>query len=124
MTADTLDRLDPEGSGPDEGRAGDPDRLAPARAGGYKTATIDGEDLYELAAEIDRFFSAAKGKPSADVIIATGERAEYAMPAAAWAARSGDAVLFAKRDEIPRATVEALERHEKPNIFVLGPERR
>ena len=33
------------------------------------------------------------------------------MPAAAWAARSGDPVLFTGRDEVPEATIDALERH-------------
>jgi hypothetical protein len=56
------------------------------------------------------------------VIVTTGERAPYAMPAAAWAARSGDAVLFVKQGEIPPATARALQSHERPNIFVLGPE--
>ena len=55
-------------------------------------------------------------------MIASGERAEYAMPAAAMAARSGDAVLFAEQDELPARDGEALKRHEKPDVFILGPE--
>ena len=94
----------------------------PPEPGGYKTTTIDGEDVYELASEIDRFHSVATGEPSDDVMVASGERAEYAMPAAAMAARSGDAVLFAKRDELPAASVDALKRHEKPDVFIVGPE--
>ena len=44
------------------------------------------------------------------------------MPAAAMAARSGDAVILAERDELPAPSVEALSRHEKPDVFILGPE--
>ena len=84
---------------------------------------IEGDDPYERAAAIDRFFSAARGKPSANVVIVSGERAECAMPAAAWAARSGDSVLLVKRDAVPGATSKALREHEKPNIYVLGPEK-
>jgi hypothetical protein len=44
-----------------------------------------------------------------------------AAPAAAWAARSGDPVLFAGGDDLPQPTVEYLERHSKAPIYVLGP---
>jgi hypothetical protein len=44
------------------------------------------------------------------------------MPAAAWAARSGDAVLPVRRNAIPPPIVKALREHERPNVFVLGPE--
>ena len=121
VSKDTLDRLKPKGSDLSKDaqviRIGD----KPARPDGYKAAVIEGKDPYERAAAIDRFFSAAKGKPSANVIVASGEEAEYAMPAAAWAARSGDSVLLTARNTLPKATEKALKEHEKPGIFVLGP---
>ena len=83
---------------------------------------IEGKDPYERAAAIDRFFSAAKGKPSENVVVASGEKAEFAMPAAAWAARSGDSVLLTRKGTVPDATRKALREHDKPNIFILGPE--
>jgi hypothetical protein len=43
------------------------------------------------------------------------------MPAAAWAARSGDAVLLTRRRSVPAPTRKALKEHERPNIYVLGP---
>jgi hypothetical protein len=121
VTADTLERLAPKGSQLTRNRQVVLVGPKPPAPGKFKTATLNGKDPYELAAAIDRFFSAAKGKPSPNVIVTTGERAPYAMPAAAWAARSGDAVLFVKRGEIPPATARALQAHERPNIFVLGP---
>jgi len=121
VSKDTLERLDPKGSDLSKDaqviRIGD----APARPDGYKTAVIEGKDPYERAAAIDRFFSAAKGKPSTSVVVASGERAEFAMPAAAWAARSGDSVLLTREDELPPETRKALAEHEKPDIYVLGP---
>ena len=123
VSADTLDRLKPKGSDLSKDaqviRIGD----KPPRPSGYKTAVIEGKDPYERAAAIDRFFSAAKGKPSADVVIASGEDAEFAMPAAAWAARSGDSVLLTRKGSVPAATSKALREHDKPNIYVLGPDR-
>ncbi len=123
VTADTLKRLKPKGS--DLSRDAQVIRIGsvPPRPEGYKTAVIQGRDPYTRAAAIDRFFSAAKGKPSPSVVVASGEQAAYAMPAAAWAARSGDSVLFTRRNALPAATRRALRAHDKPNIFVLGPER-
>ncbi len=121
ITSDTLKQLKPKGSDLSKDaqviRIGD----KPARPEGFKTAVIEGDDPYERAAAIDRFFSAAKGKPSENVVVTTGEQAEFAMPAAAWAARSGDSVLLTRKGRLPDATRKALREHEKPNIYLLGP---
>jgi hypothetical protein len=121
-TKETLDRLKPQGSDLSKGaqviRVGE----GTARPGGYKTAVIPGKDPYERAAAVDRFFSAARGKPSGSVVVVSGERSEWAMPAAAWGARSGDAVLPVKHDSVPAPIRKALKEHSRPRIFVLGPE--
>ena len=70
---------------------------------GMHTAAIKGSDPYALAAGIDRFVSAAQGKTSADVVIASGDHPAYAMPAAGWAAESGDPVLFVNGSGVPAA---------------------
>jgi hypothetical protein len=123
VTEDTLERLDPRGS--DLSEDAQVIRIGPdvARPEGYKTALVQGEDPYERAAAIDRFFSAARGRPSNDVVLYSGERAEWAMPAASWAARSGDAALPVEADSIPRPVARALADHERPNVYLLGPER-
>jgi ell wall binding domain 2 (CWB2) len=123
VTEDTLERLDPRGS--DLSEDAQVIRIGPdvARPEGYKTALIQGENPYKRAAAIDRFFSAARGRPSGDVVLYSGERAEWAMPAASWAARSGDAVLPVEADSIPRPVARALADHERPNVYLLGPER-
>jgi hypothetical protein len=121
VTKATLDRLDPPG---DQLLKGSQTLLvgsAPPAPSGRKSTDLGGSDPYSEAAAVDHFFSVAKGRPSKDVIIASGEQAPYAMPAAAWAARSGDAVLFVRRNGIPPPTRQALLQHQKPNIWVLGP---
>jgi hypothetical protein len=121
-TSDVIDRLQPKGS--DLAREAQVIRIGPKPPApkGMKTGKITANDPYATAAAIDRFFTAIRGKPSSHVIVASGEQAPYAMPAAAWAARSGDSVLFTKQNQIPKATLRALARHDKPDIYVLGPE--
>jgi hypothetical protein len=123
VTQDVLDRLSPRGS--DLSRDAQVIRIGAdtARPEGYKTALIEGDNPFAAAAAIDRFFSAARAQPSNDVILYSADRGEFAMPAAAWAARSGDAVLPVRRNSIPAPIVKALREHDRPNVFVLGPER-
>jgi hypothetical protein len=122
VTEDVLERLSPKGS--DLSRDAQVIRVGSdvARPDDFKTALIQGRDPFERAAAIDRFFSAARGRPSNDVVLYSAEEPEFAMPAASWAARSGDAVLPVRRRAIPPAIVRALREHERPNVFVLGPE--
>jgi len=123
VTADTLDRLAPTGS--DLSKDAQVIRVGQevARPEGFKTAVIPGGDEYRRAAAIDRFFSAARGRPSGDVVLYSGDRPEWAMPAAAWAARSGDAALPVKARSIPAAVAKAIAAHERPNVYLLGTER-
>jgi putative cell wall-binding protein len=122
VTSETLDRLKPKGaqlaSGAQAILVGD----KPGPPQGLKAARIKGGDPYAVAVAVDKFSSVAKGKPSGDVVVASAESPEYSIPAAAWSARSGDSVLFTKKDSVPAATLAALKEHQKPNIFLLGPE--
>jgi hypothetical protein len=123
VSKDVLEHLDPKGS--DLSKDAQVIRVGPdvARPDGYKTALIEGDTPFERAAAIDRFYSAARGKPSNDLILYSADDAEFAMPAAAWAARSGDSVLPVHRNRIPAPVLKALAEHSKPNVFVLGPEK-
>ncbi|HZU41011.1 MAG TPA: cell wall-binding repeat-containing protein [Solirubrobacteraceae bacterium] len=119
-TSDALGELAPTGAGPIDGaqviRVGDvpvPSKL--------KATAIAGRDPASLAAAIDRFASAAAGHPSPDVVIASTSDATYAMPAAGWAAESGDPILFVTGSSVPAATAQALVAHQHPHIYVLGP---
>jgi hypothetical protein len=55
------------------------------------------------------------------VVIASADSPAYAMPAAGWAAESGDPVLFVNSSGIPTETQQALLSHQMPHIYVLGP---
>jgi hypothetical protein len=55
------------------------------------------------------------------VVIASAENPAYAMPAAGWAAESGNPILFVSASGVPAATQQALLSHQKPHIYVLGP---
>lgn len=94
---------------------------APPEPKDLKTDRIAGADPFSLAAAIDRFLAAAKGKPSDAVVVVAADQPKYGIPAAAWAAKSGDPVLFVAHDEVPTATEAALKTHAHPRIFVLGP---
>ncbi len=119
-TADALRTLAPTGSGAAGGaqviRVGD----VPSPSG-LRSASVSGRDPYTLAAELDRFASAARGNTSANVVVASADDAAYAMPAAGWAAESGDPVLFVNHSGVPRPTGQALLSHRSPHIYVLGP---
>lgn len=119
-TTDALAELAPTGSGAVGGAQ--VIRVGPVAAPkGLRAAQIKGTDPYALAAGIDRFVSAVQGKTSSDVVIASAQNAAYAMPAAGWAAESGDPVLFVSSSSVPAATRQALLAHQKPHIYVLGP---
>jgi hypothetical protein len=83
--------------------------------------SIEGQNPYTLAAGIDRLQSAAQGRPSGTVVVASADDPAYAMPAAGWAAESGDPILFVSGSGIPPATRQALESHLHPHIYVVGP---
>jgi len=92
-----------------------------ARPAGLRTTEIAGRDPFALARAIDAFQTAARGSPSDRVVVVSADAAAFAMPAAAWAAKAGDPVLFVRRDEVPAETKAALLAHDQPHIYVLGP---
>jgi hypothetical protein len=122
-TASALSELAPTGSPAINGAqvidVGDVPKPA-----GERAATISGSSPYAVAAAIDRFVTATGGgKAAANVIVASGETADaaYAMPAAGYAAESGDPILFVTSSGVPEATRQALLAHQNPHIYVLGP---
>ena len=119
VTEDTLERLDPKGSdlskdaqviriGPDVRRA----RRATRRP------SIEGDDPVRARGR-DRpllLCRHAASRPTTWSSTRASSR-EYAMPAAAWAARSGDAVLPVRARRDPRSVRDGAKRHEKPDVF-------
>ena len=99
-SANALNLLAPSGTG--QIRGAQVIRVGPvASVRRLRTANIPGSDPYALAAAIDQFQTAAAGTPSPDVVIASADNPAYAMPAAGWAAESGDSVLFVSATGVP-----------------------
>jgi putative cell wall-binding protein len=92
-----------------------------AQAGGQKTTDIRGADPFALGRAIDAFLTAARGRSADRVIVASADKAPFAMPAAGYAAKSGDPVLFVTKDSVPADTRTALQSHRQPKIYLLGP---
>jgi hypothetical protein len=119
-TGQALEALDPQGNDATDnaqaftiGEATAPD--------GLKSTRVKAGEPAEVAAEIAALRDKLAGKPPQHVILASEAEAAFAIPAAAWAARSGDPVLFSGAKQLPKATAQALKRHPKVPIYVLGP---
>jgi hypothetical protein len=119
-TEQALDTLSPQGSSATGkaqafaiGSATAPDDL--------RTTEVKSTSPAGLAAAIatlrDKLFKSAP----AHIVLAPEEDSAFAMPAAAWSARSGDPVLFSGREKLPAATAKQLRSAAKTPVFVLGP---
>ena len=83
--------------------------------------SIEGSSPFALAAAIDAYEAKHRGKYAINVMVASADAPQYAMPAAGYAAESGEPVLFVTGSGVPEATRRALIAHHRPHIFVLGP---
>jgi hypothetical protein len=120
-TSEVLSALDPQGSDATGGAqvfaVGDAE--APSELS--KVTTVKASDAASTAAAIETLRDKLFGAPPEHIVIAPSSKPGFAMPAAAWAARSGDPVLFSDADKLPPATAGALKRHPKTPVYVLGP---
>jgi hypothetical protein len=121
-SAEALQELAPSGADEADGaqviRVGD----AAAKPENRRIKVVEGASSASLAQGIDKLQTAAAGDPSQAVVVAPADSPEYAMPAAGWAARSGDPVLWTLKDSLPSETRAAIAAHPRPRIYVLGPE--
>jgi hypothetical protein len=119
-TSQALETLDPQGSTATDkvqafviGSAAAPDGLRSSRARGANPAA--------LAVAIEALRNKLLRSAPQHIVLAPESKPEFAAPAAAWAARSGDAVLFSGPDKLPKETAGALREDPKTPVFVLGP---
>ncbi len=68
-----------------------------------KAAPIDSGDPAATAAQIVNLRERLAGEPPRHIVVAPSSSPDFAMPAAAWAARSGDPVLYAEPKQLPAA---------------------
>jgi hypothetical protein len=119
-TSQALDALDPQGSSATEktqafviGGAATPEGLRTTRAKGANPAAE--------AVAIEALRNKLLGNAPPHIVLAPESKPEFAAPAAAWAARSGDAVLYSGTDKLSRETAGALSEDPKTPVYVLGP---
>jgi ell wall binding domain 2 (CWB2) len=119
-TEQALDSLDPQGGKATKGTqvfavgaASVPSGLDAKRVGNGG-GTVAAAAIANLR---DQLF----GGPPKHIVIAPAAQSAFAMPAAAWAARSGDPVLFANENSLPEPTTAVLKQHPKTPVYVLGP---
>ena len=119
-TSQALEALDPQGSPATDklqafaiGSGAAPDGMRTTRAKGANPAA--------LAVAIEALRNKLLGGAPQHIVLASEDQPEFAMPAAAWAARSGDSVLFSGHDKLPKETAGALNEDPKTPVYVLGP---
>jgi putative cell wall binding repeat protein len=120
-TTQALAQLNPRGGG----ASGD---VAVYSAGGasvpsgLKSQELHGDSPAEIANSVDQLRQRLVKEEPQHILLVSSSQAGYAMPAAAWAARSGDPVLFTGPKQVPSATLAALRRHAAATVYILGPE--
>ncbi|OEH84861.1 hypothetical protein BHU72_06610 [Desulfuribacillus stibiiarsenatis] len=92
-------------------------------AGHFQVYTINADNIFGLAREIDTYYAEISGELPLSVIISTAENAAYALPAGAWISHMPEPLLYVTQADVPGETREALEKRQgKANIYLLGPE--
>jgi hypothetical protein len=121
-SAEALEELAP--SGAEEADDAQVIRIVEAAKPDNKKVTeVGGKSPAAIAQAIDRLQASAAGDPSAAVVVAPSGSPEFAMPAAGWAAKSGQPVLWTDKDSLPAETRAAIRSHRRPRIYVIGPEQ-
>ena len=121
LTQNALESLSPTG-GSVSGGAKIFDVGGAGEAEGLESEAPKGESAAEIAVEILELREHLTSQKPEHLLIASSDDPEFAMPAAAWAARSGDPVLYAQADSVPSVTIKAIERLEDVPVYILGPE--
>jgi hypothetical protein len=119
-TAEALDTLQPHGGATSGGEAvfAVGDVQVPK---GMSAAKVAPGDAATEAAAIARLRDRIAGSKPEAILLASSSEPAFAAPAAAYAARSGDPILFTDAKELPQETVAALRREEGVPVYALGP---
>ncbi|HEX3737861.1 MAG TPA: cell wall-binding repeat-containing protein [Solirubrobacterales bacterium] len=88
---------------------------------GMSAAKVAAGDAATEAAAIARLRDRLAGSPPQAILLASSSEPAFATPAAAYAARSGDPVLFTEAEALPQATLAALRRDKGVPVYALGP---
>jgi hypothetical protein len=118
---EALAALDPQGSKATGGASLFAIGSVAVPDGAGEVTRVDSGDPAGTAAQIATLRDRLFGKPPAHILVASSSSPDFAMPAAAWAARSGDSVLYADAKKLPATTAAVLKEHPKVPVYVLGP---
>jgi hypothetical protein len=88
---------------------------------GMSAAKVAAGDAATEAAAIARLRDRIAGSQPEAILLASSSEPAFAAPAAAYAARSGDPVLFTDAKELPQETRHSLSRDEGVPVYALGP---
>ena len=92
-----------------------------AVSGGGKETKVKGGDAAAEGAAVAALRERLTSSPPAHFLVVPQSAPAFAMPAAAWAARSGDPILFSEAKKLPEAAAAVLKKHPKVPVYVLGP---
>lgn len=121
VTEGALRALEPTGQGVVNGKQVFTVGAVPAPEG-FTSQPVEGNSAAEIAAELARLRRRLTGsEPSAFVLI-SDSAPSFAMPAAAWAARSGTPILVSQTDRLPEETRKLLAQNANTPVYLLGPE--
>jgi len=120
-SAEALDALAPRGDRATGGAAIFAVGAVALPDGASGVTRVDSGDPASTAAQIATLRDRLVGGSPKAYVIAPSSRPDLAMPAAAWAARSGDPVLYSDPRKLPQPTAAVLRRHPKASVYVLGP---
>jgi hypothetical protein len=119
-TSQALEALDPQGSAATEKLQAFAIGSAAAPSG-LRTTSVKAKSPAALAVAIEALRNKLLGGAPQHIVLASEDRPEFAMPAAGWAARSGDPVLYSPHGKLPKETAGALRENPKTPVYVLGP---
>lgn len=97
-----------------------------ARPAGYKSTDVRGSTPLALTRSIANLIRSAHPGVAPKILIASSDDPSFAMPAAGYAAKTGNPVLFVTKDDVPsdtRTALASLRGLAKPRIYVLGPSK-
>jgi hypothetical protein len=119
-TAEALEALQPQGGAASGGDAvlAIGDVQVPS---GMSEAKLKAGDAASEAAAIARLRDRLAGTRPKAIVLASSSEPAYAAPAAGYAARSGDPVLFTEAKALPQPTVAVIRSDKGIPVYALGP---
>jgi hypothetical protein len=88
---------------------------------GLNATKVKPGDAASEAAGIARLRDRLAGRKPEAIVLTSSSEPAYAAPAAAYAARSGDPVLFTEAEALPQPTVAEIRRDKGVPVYALGP---